>query len=111
MEYRLLRHNGSGEIVAVREDGQATGPLRDNDFRDADMPDATIRVDWADGQRYSSARPELWDNNDYTVLATDRDPLGAVVDKPESLDGEDEMARHVEGGDGPHPAAAAAPIS
>lgn len=92
MEYRLLRHNGNGQIVAIREDGQATGPLRDNDFRDADMPDAAIRVDWADGQRYANARPEMWDNDDYTVLATDRDPLEAVVDQPQSLDGEDEMA-------------------
>jgi hypothetical protein len=98
MEYRLMQHNTSGEIVAIREDGRATGPLRNNDFRDADMPDAAIRVDWADGQKYTNARPELWDNDDYTVLASDRDPLEAAVDKPESLDGEDEMARHAEGG-------------
>lgn len=92
-----MQHNGNGQIVAVREDGQATGPLRNNDFRDADMPDATIRVDWADGQQYTNARPELWDNQDYTVLATDRDPLEAVVDQPQSLDGEDEMAQHAVG--------------
>jgi hypothetical protein len=93
MEYRLIRHNGNGQIIAIREDGQATAPLKDNDFRDADMPDAAIRVDWADDQQYANARPALWDNDDYTVLASDRDPLGAVVDQPQSLDGEDEMAQ------------------
>jgi hypothetical protein len=93
MEYRLIQHNGNGQIVAIQEDGLATAPLHDNDFRDADSPDAAIRVDWADGQRYANMRPELWDNDDYTVLASDRDPLKAVVDQPQSLEHGDEMAK------------------
>jgi hypothetical protein len=88
-----MQHNGNGQIIAIREDGQATAPLRDNDFRDADMPDAAIRVDWADGQNYANAHPEIWDNDDYTVLASDRDPLGAMVDEPQSLEAGDEMAQ------------------
>ena len=91
MEYRLIQHNGSEQIYGIREDGRATGPLRNNDFRDADMPDAEIRVAWAESLNYTEQRPELWDSDDYTVLATDRDPLDAVVDQPQSL-GRDEMA-------------------
>jgi len=90
VEYRLIQHNGSEQIFGIREDGRATGPLRNNDFRDADEPDATIRVAWAGALNYSESRPELWDNDDYTVLATDRDPLEAVVDQPQSLE-EDDM--------------------
>ena len=85
MEYRLLQHNATEEVYAVREDGLARGPLRPNDYRDDDAPDATIRVDWATAQDYRDRRPDLWDNDDYTVLATDRDPLAAVVDSPPSL--------------------------
>ncbi len=94
MEYRLIQHNASERIYGIREDGRATGPLRDNDFRDADEPGAAIRVAWAGALDYRERRPDLWDNDDYTVLATDRDPLAAVVDQPQSLDGEDEMAEH-----------------
>ena len=86
MEYRLVQHNSSNEVFAVREDGMATGPLKDNDYRDNDAPNATIRVDWAADQRYSERRPDLWNNDDYTVLATDKDPLSAVVDQPQSLE-------------------------
>jgi hypothetical protein len=86
MEYRLMEHNESGAVFAVREDGMATGPLGDNDYRDSDEPDATIRVDWASDQGYVAYRPELWNNDSYTVLATDRDPLSAVIDQPESLE-------------------------
>lgn len=85
MEYRLIQHNASEEVYGVREDGMATQQLRDNDFRDNDAPDATIRVDWAASLRYNERRPALWNNDDYTVLATDRDPLSAVVDQPQSL--------------------------
>jgi len=88
MEYRLVQHNASGEIYAVREDGKAAGPLRNNDYRDDDAPDATIRVDWATGQRYATSRPDLWNDDNYTVLATDRDPLSAVTDQPQSLERE-----------------------
>lgn len=90
MEYRLIQHHGSDAIYGIREDGRATGPLRDNDFRDADMPDAQIRVAWAAGLRYDESRPDLWDNDEYMVLATDRDPLAAVIDQPQSL-GRDKM--------------------
>ena len=86
MEYRLLQHNESGDVYAIREDRLATGPLQDNDFRDVDAPDATIRVDWASDQAYATPRPELWDNDDYIVLATDRDPLSAMIDQPQSLE-------------------------
>lgn len=86
MEYQLVQHNSSNEVYAVREDGLATGPLRDNDYRDNDAPNATIRVDWAGDQDYAERRPDLWDNDDYIVLATDKDPLSAVVDQPQSLD-------------------------
>lgn len=90
MEYRLLQHNVSGAVFAVREDGKARGPLRDNEFRDNDNPEATIRVDWASDQHYTLQRPDLWGNDDYTVLATDRDPLSAVTDQPQSLEPDDE---------------------
>lgn len=86
MEYRLIQRAEGGEILAIREDGMATGPLRNNDFRDDDRPDATIRVDWASDQPYATPRPDLWDNEGYVVLASDRDPLAAVVDQPQSLD-------------------------
>ena len=91
MEYRLIQNNGSEQIIGIREDGQATGPLRNNDFRDADEPGATIRVAWAGALHYTESRPDLWDNDDYTVLASDRDPLDAVVDQPQSLE-DDDMA-------------------
>lgn len=90
MEYRLIQHNQSERIYGIREDGRATGALRDNDFRDADAPDAAIRVAWAAALDYPESRPDLWDNDEYTVLATDRDPLEAVVDQPQSLE-PDEM--------------------
>ena len=90
MEYRLIQHNSGEQIIGIREDGQATGPLRNNDFRDADMPEAEIRVAWAAALNYTTSRPDLWDNDDYTVLASDRDPLEAVVDQPQSLE-EDNM--------------------
>lgn len=86
MEYRLLRHNESEDVYAVREDGMASGPLRDDQFRDNDVPNATIRVDWAGDQAYAERRPDLWDSDAYTVLASDRDPLSAVVDQPQSLE-------------------------
>lgn len=89
MEYRLLQDNASGAVFVVREDGRARGPLRDNEFRDNDAPDATIRVDWASDQRFTLQRPDLWNNDDYTVLATDRDPLSAVTDQPQSLERDD----------------------
>ena len=93
MEYRLVRHNESRKIYAIREDRLATGPLPDNAFRDNDDPDATIRVDWASDQDYATPRPELWESDSYTVLATDRDPLSAVVDQPQSLDREEHPPR------------------
>ena len=67
---------------------QATGPLGNNDYRDDDTPDATIRVDWATGQRFTTSRPDLWNDDNYTVLASDRDPLSAVTDQPQSLERE-----------------------
>ena len=85
MEYRLQQHNATGEVYAVREDGLANGPLGDNDYRDNDAPDATIRIDWAAALDYRDRRPDLWDNDDYTVLATDLDPLAAATDSPPSL--------------------------
>ena len=86
MDYRLMRHNGSGDVYAVREDGMAAGPLRDADFRDNDAPNATIRVDWAADQRYADHRPDIWDSDEYTVLVTDKDPLDAAVSQPQSLE-------------------------
>jgi len=88
MEYRLVQHNASGKVYAVREDGKATGPLGNNDYRDDDAPDATIRVDWATGQRYATSHLDLWNDDNYTVLASDRDPLSAVTDQPQSLERE-----------------------
>lgn len=85
MEYRLLEHNQSGEVFAVREDGMARGPLKNNDFRDQDAPNATIRVDWAGDQAYNLRRPDLWDSDEYTMLASDRDPLSAMIDQPQAL--------------------------
>lgn len=85
MEYRLLEHNQSGEVFAVREDGMARGPLKNNDFRDQDAPNATIRVDWAGDQAYILRRPDLWDSDEYTMLASDRDPLSAMIDQPQAL--------------------------
>ena len=89
MEYRLIQHNASGEVYGVREDGMAAGPLGDGDYKDNDAPNATIRVDWAADLRYVDRRPDLWGNDDYTVLATDKDPLSAVVDQPQSLERKD----------------------
>lgn len=86
MDYRLLQHNQSGDVFAVREDGRARGPLKNNEFRDQDTPTAAIRVDWASDQQYNQHRPELWESDDYTMLASDRDPLSAVTDQPQSLD-------------------------
>lgn len=86
MEYRLVQHNDTGEVFGVREDGMATGPLQYNDYKDDDSPDATIRVTWAAGLDYTERRPALWESDVYTVLASDRDPLSAVVDSPQSLE-------------------------
>ena len=86
MEYRLQQHNTTGEVYAVREDGLAGGPLRDNDYRDNDASNATIRVEWAGDQQYTEHRAEIWNSDDYTVLATDKDTLNAVVDQPQSLE-------------------------
>jgi len=86
MEYRLIQQTEGGAIYGIKEDGMTTGPLRDNDFRDVDRPDAAIRVAWAESLHYTTHRPDLWDNDRYVVLATDRDPLSAVVDQPQSLD-------------------------
>jgi len=86
MKYRLLQHNQSGQVYAIREDRLATGPLQDNDYRDVDTPDATIQVAWGSEQAYAPPRPALWDNDDYIVLATDRDPLSALVDQPQALE-------------------------
>lgn len=85
MEYRLLQHNQSNDVFAVREDGMARGPLKNNEFRDQDTPTATIRVDWAGDQTYVLHRPELWESDEYTMLASDRDPLSAMTDQPEAL--------------------------
>lgn len=86
MEYRLIQHNDSSEVFGVREDGMATGPLQYNDYKDDDSPDATIRVTWAEGLKFTERCPELWESDAYTVLASDRDPLSAVVDSPQSLE-------------------------
>lgn len=86
MEYRLVQHTVSDDVFAVREDGMASGPLANHKYKDNDAPNATIRVDWAGDQDYAERRPDLWDNDDYIVLATDKDPLSAVVDQPQSLD-------------------------
>ncbi len=86
MEYRLIQHNGSDEVYGVREDGMAAGPLGDGDYKDNDAPNSTIRVDWAADLAYAEQRPDLWDSDEYTVLATDKDPLSAVVDQPQSLE-------------------------
>lgn len=86
MEYRLIQHNGSGEVYAVREDGMVAGPLHDNDYKDNDAPNAMIRVDWAGDQAYSRRGLDLWQSDEYTVIATDRDPLSAVIDQPQSLE-------------------------
>ena len=85
MEYRLIQHNSSNEVYGVREDGLATGALHNNDYKDNDAPNATIRVNWAAALAYTDRRDDLWESDEYTVLATDRDPLGAVVDQPQSL--------------------------
>lgn len=97
MEYRLIQHNGSGAVYGVREDGMATGPLQDNDYKDNDAPNATIQVNWAAALDYADRREDLWESDEYTVLATDRDPLSAVVDQPQSLE---RGARSVERGRG-----------
>ena len=47
---------------------------------------ALFHLDWAASLRYTTPRPELWDSDRYVVLASDRDPLSAVVDQPQSLD-------------------------
>jgi hypothetical protein len=86
MEYRLIQDHEGGAIYGIKEDGLATGPLRDNEFRDADRPDAAIRIAWAAALDYTDHRPDLWDDDRYVVLATDRDPLSAVTDQPQSLD-------------------------
>jgi hypothetical protein len=86
MEYRLVQDSETGRVYAIREDGLATGPLRNNDYRDADAPDAAIRVDWAGDQAYATPRPELWDSDRYLLLASDRDPLDVGIDRPEALD-------------------------
>lgn len=93
MEYRLVQHNASGQVYAIREDRMATGPLDNNAYRDIDEPDATIRVDWASDQDYATPRPELWESDGYTVLATDRDPLSAVTDQPQSLHPSEDPSR------------------
>ena len=95
MEYRLIQHTVTGEVYAVREDGMARGPLGHNDYRDADEPDATIRVDWAGDQQYPDHRPDLWGSDDYIVLATDKDPLAAVVDSPPSLNPQTDKPDHL----------------
>ena len=86
MEYHLVQHHDTGQTYAVREDGLATHPLEDNDFRDADTPEAAIRVDWAAHQDYAEPRPELWDDDAYLLLASDRDPLSVGIDRPQALE-------------------------
>jgi hypothetical protein len=86
VEYHLVQQNDTVQIYAIREDGLATAPLGDNDFRDADTPNAAIRVDWASHQAYTEPRPELWDSDRYLLLASDRDPLYVGIDRPQALE-------------------------